>query len=168
LALRHPGAAFLDRDGTINEKAPEGGYIVHPVDLTLLPGAAAAIRRLNDTGVAVIVVTNQRGIALGRMSEDDLLAVHTELGRQLEAAAGAHIDAFFHCPHERGQCHCRKPQTGMFRQALERYPWIELDRSVMIGDGADDVRAGQTLGVPTLQVGVEVPDLWTAVDRLLG
>lgn len=166
--LSHPGVAFLDRDGTINEKAGEGDYIKGPGELALLPGAAAAIRRLNDAGVSAIVVTNQRALALGLISQRELDAIHRELAGRLEAAAGAHIDAFFHCPHDLGECDCRKPGPGMFMQARERFPWIELERSAMIGDGDGDVEAGRRLEMTTLQIGVDVPDLATAVDELLG
>jgi D-glycero-D-manno-heptose 1,7-bisphosphate phosphatase len=166
--LKHPGVAFLDRDGTINEKAPEGDYIKRPAEVVLLPGVAEAVRRLNDAGIWVIVVTNQRGIALGRMTERDLEAVHAELSAQLEAAAGARIDAFFHCPHDVGECDCRKPETGMFRQARERFPWIDLASSVVIGDSPSDVAAGRTLGIWTLRLGVDAPDLSAAIEQVLG
>jgi D-glycero-D-manno-heptose 1,7-bisphosphate phosphatase len=161
------GVAFLDRDGTINEKAPEGKYIANPREVKLLPGAARAIRRLNDASIHAIVVTNQRGVALGRMTQNDLDAVNAELARQLSAAAGAHIDALFSCPHDVGECECRKPATGMFRQARERYPWITFETSAMIGDSASDVEAGQALCMTTVQLGVDVPDLEAAVDALL-
>ena len=165
--LSYPGVAFLDRDGTINEKALEGDYIKGPGELRLLPGAAEAIRRLNDARIPVIVVTNQRGIALGRMTEDDLEQVHARLAVQLEEAAGARIDAFFHCPHDIGECDCRKPETGMFRQARERFPWIDLGRSVVIGDSDGDVEVGRALGMETVRLGVDVPHLTGAVDQLL-
>jgi D-glycero-D-manno-heptose 1,7-bisphosphate phosphatase len=165
--LSHPGVAFLDRDGTINEKAAEGDYIKRPEELRLLAGAADAVRRLNDAGITVIVVTNQRGIALGQMSEDDLEQVHAELSAQLESAAGARIDAFLYCPHDVGECDCRKPETGMFRRAVERFPWIELSASVVIGDSQSDVDAGTALGMGTVQLGVDAPDLRGAVDQLL-
>jgi D-glycero-D-manno-heptose 1,7-bisphosphate phosphatase len=165
--LSHPGVAFLDRDGTINEKAPEGEYVERPDEVRLLPGAAQAIRRLNDAGISVIVVTNQRGIALGRMTAGDLAAVHDTLAGKLEEAAGARIDAFFFCPHDEGECDCRKPQTGLFRQASDRYPWIDFASSVMIGDSRSDTEAGQTLGMATFQLGTEMPDLAAVVDQLL-
>jgi D-glycero-D-manno-heptose 1,7-bisphosphate phosphatase len=166
-ALKHPGVAFLDRDGTINTKPPEGDYVKRPDELSLLPGAAAAVRRLNDAPVAVIVVTNQRGIALGRMTEEDLAEIHRDLSARLRATAGARVDAFFHCPHDIGQCDCRKPETGMFRQALERFPWIDAERSVMIGDSESDVATGAALGLRTVHVGRDVPDLSAAVAQLL-
>jgi D-glycero-D-manno-heptose 1,7-bisphosphate phosphatase len=168
LLLKHPGVAFLDRDGTINEKATEGDYIESPKEVRLLPGAAESIRRLNDAGVRVIVVTNQRGIALGRMSESDLEEVHDAVRAQLKATAGAWIDAFFHCPHGIDECDCRKPALGMFHQALARFPWIELEASVLIGDSPADVEAGRRLGVKTVWIGVDAPDLSVAVDQVLG
>jgi D-glycero-D-manno-heptose 1,7-bisphosphate phosphatase len=164
--LKHPGVAFLDRDGTINAKPPEGEYIKRPDELRLLPGAAEAIRRLNDAGLRVIVVTNQRGIALGRMTEEDLEDVHRELAVRLRAAAEARVDAFFYCPHDRRQCTCRKPATGMFIQARERFPGISFAQSAMIGDSATDVEAGRALGMLTLRLGADVPDLSAAVDQL--
>ncbi len=165
--LIHPGVAFLDRDGTLNKKAPEGDYIKRPEEVAVLPGTAEAVRRLNEAGVGVIVVTNQRGIALGRMSESDLEEVHAEVSAQLWAANGARIDAFFHCPHDIGECDCRKPGTGMFRQAVKRFPWIEVSQSVMIGDGDRDVEAGMAMGMRTVQLGVDAPDLNAALDHLL-
>ena len=165
--LTHPGVAFLDRDGTINRKAPEGDYVKRPDEVSLLPGAADAIRRLNDSGVTVLVVSNQRGIALGRMSERDLADVNAELADQLAAAAGARVDAFFHCPHDVGECDCRKPGTGMFRQALERFPRIDLGRSVVIGDSESDTEAGRALRMATILLGVDAPDLSGAVEQVL-
>ena len=141
-AMTRP-AAFLDRDGTINEKAPEGDYITTPDRLTLLPGAAHAIRRLNDAGALVIVVTNQRGIALGRMTEADLIDVHAQLRSLLEKQAGARLDAIFHCPHDAGACHCRKPAPGLIYQARAWRPEIDLARSIIIGDSRTDSAAGR-------------------------
>ena len=164
--MSRPGAVFLDRDGTINVKAPEGDYVKHPGELRLLPGAARAIRRLNDEGILTVVVTNQRGIALGRMTERDLRDVHEALGELLAAQAGARIDAFLHCPHESGTCQCRKPGTGMFLEAQRRFPEIRFASAVMVGDSPSDVEAGRALGMATLQVGRDVADLAGAVDQL--
>jgi D-glycero-D-manno-heptose 1,7-bisphosphate phosphatase len=166
--LAPTGVVFLDRDGTINLKAPEGDYVKSPEELELLPGAARAIRRLNDAGVEVIIVSNQRGIALGRMTEGDLQAIHAELAARLKADAGARVAAIFHCPHDRGECDCRKPGTGMFERARERFPWIDLDGSVMIGDSASDIGAGRALGMRTVWVGHDAPDLAAAVELILG
>jgi D-glycero-D-manno-heptose 1,7-bisphosphate phosphatase len=164
--LSHPGVAFLDRDGTINVKAPEGSYIERPEDVVLLPGAAHAIRALNDAHVHVVVVTNQRGIALGRMSEDDVAAVHRQLAHLLRVETEGHIDAIYHCPHAEGACDCRKPATGLLLRAREQWPWIDYPLSVMIGDSNSDVEAGRALGMRTLQIGVDVQDLLDAVSQL--
>jgi D-glycero-D-manno-heptose 1,7-bisphosphate phosphatase len=159
------GAAFLDRDGTINVKAAEGDYITAPEQVRLLPGAAAAIRQLNDLGALVVVVTNQRGISLGRMTADDLHDVHERLSVTLAAQAGARVDAFFFCPHDHGQCDCRKPRPGMLRDAVHRFPEIDLDASVMIGDAPGDVAAAERFGLRSLQLGRDAADLADAVDH---
>jgi D-glycero-D-manno-heptose 1,7-bisphosphate phosphatase len=159
------GAAFLDRDGTINVKAPEGDYITAPEQVRLLPGAARAIRQLNDLGALVVVVTNQRGISLGRMTADDLHNVHERLSAMLAARAGARVDAFFFCPHDHGQCDCRKPHPGMLRDAVDHFPEIDLDASVLIGDAPSDVAAAERFGVRSLQLGHGTRDLADAVEH---
>jgi D-glycero-D-manno-heptose 1,7-bisphosphate phosphatase len=146
-----PAAAFLDRDGTINVKAPEGEYIESEVDVCLLEGAAAAIRRLNEAGVPVVVVTNQRGIALGRMTEDDLARVHSRLAGLL-AREGARVDGWYHCPHDRGSCDCRKPGTAMFELAAAEHGIADLGRTVVVGDSASDMEAGRRLGATTVSI----------------
>lgn len=160
--------ALLDRDGTINVKAPEGEYVVAPDEVELLPGAATAIRRLNAAGVPVAVVTNQRGIALGRMSESDLAAVHERLAALL-AEDGARIDLFRYCPHAAGTCHCRKPEPGMLVDALETLGGTP-GTSIMIGDSASDIEAGHRAGVPTARLGPggQAPSLLEVTERWLG
>ncbi len=140
---------FLDRDGTINRKASEGEYVLSADQLVLLDGAAAAIARLRSAGARVVVVTNQRGVALGRMTLDDLASVHGELAARL-AGAGAALDAIYACPHERGSCDCRKPAPGMFLRAVEDEPSIDLEGSAMVGDSITDVEAGARLGMTTV------------------
>jgi D-glycero-D-manno-heptose 1,7-bisphosphate phosphatase len=166
--LKQPGAVFLDRDGTINAKPEEGSYVVRPDQLELLPHAGMAIRRLNDARLKVLVVTNQRGIALGRLSEEMLARIHARLSRMLVADCGAHVDGFFHCPHQIGVCDCRKPRLGMFRSALRRWPEIDPTCSAMVGDSSSDVEAGVALGMTSLLIGDDVPDLASAVEHLLG
>jgi D-glycero-D-manno-heptose 1,7-bisphosphate phosphatase len=166
---------FLDRDGTINRGAAEGDYIRSPEEVELLPGAAEAIRLLNELPAKVVVVTNQRGIALGLMNEDDLAAVNARL-ESLLAAEGAHLDAILHCPHEKGECDCRKPGPGMFERAVGEIPGVSLDRAAMIGDAAIDVEAGNRLGLTTIRLGpsapggarpdLEAPGLLAAVSQL--
>lgn len=167
---------FLDRDGTINRGAAEGDYVRAPEEVELLPGAAEAIRLLNELPAKVVVVTNQRGIARGLMDEDDLAAVNARL-EALLAAEGAHLDAILHCPHEKDECECRKPGPGMFERAVREVPGASLDGAAMIGDSAIDVEAGNRLRLTTVRLGpsapgdpepgFEAPDLLAAVKRLL-
>jgi D-glycero-D-manno-heptose 1,7-bisphosphate phosphatase len=171
-----PRWVFLDRDGTINVKPPPGEYVTSPEQLQLLPGAAAAIRGLNDAGIWVGVITNQRGIALGRMSEHDLLAVHDRLREELRRG-GAHVDAIYVCPHEAGTCDCRKPLPGLLLQAQRDITGMDFARAVVIGDSDMDVQAGRAVGAATVLLAAEhrdygeadrtEPSLAAAAGRLL-
>lgn len=114
----------------------------------MLPNAARAIRLLNQAGIRVIVVSNQRGIALGLYTAETVWAIHAELQRSL-MPEGAHVDGFYFCPHDKGQCNCRKPLPGMFEQALADFPKINAATSVMIGDSKSDVEFGRRLGMIT-------------------
>lgn len=159
--------AFLDRDGTINASAAEGQYITDPDALILIPGAAQAIRSLNDSGIKVAVVTNQRGVALGQMTEQDLARVHERLRELLQDAAGAVIDVIVHCPHDIGECHCRKPHTGMLDAVVDALGPVSVAGSVMIGDRISDIQAGRAFGVGTVLLGTDADDLYAAVNRML-
>ena len=163
-------AAFLDRDGTINAPVPPPGYVIRPVDLQLLSGAAEAIRRLNEAGWVVLVITNQRGVALGLCSEAELDAIHARLV-ELLAAEGAHVDGVYACVHDEGCCGCRKPRPGLVEQALADHPEVELTASVVIGDDPRDLELAAAVGVPGMLVGgcgAGAMDLEGAVTRLLG
>ena len=140
---------FLDRDGVLNEKLPEGSYVRAWSDFHLLPDVPEAIARLNRAGLRVIVVSNQRGIGLGLYSATDVAAIHTKLQGVLKAS-GAHIDAFYFCPHDEEQCNCRKPLPGMFEQAQRDFPDITTSPSAMIGDGLPDIEFGRQLGMRTV------------------
>jgi D-glycero-D-manno-heptose 1,7-bisphosphate phosphatase len=153
--------AFLDRDGTINVKAHEGAYVESVEDFRYLPGAQEAIRLLAEAGWRVIVVTNQRGVALGRMSLEAVDDIHDRL-RLLP------VDAIYVCPHAEGVCDCRKPGIGLFEQAKRDFPGIDFGRSVMIGDSQRDMQAGERAGCRTVLVGEPpLPSLLDAVGRLL-
>jgi D-glycero-D-manno-heptose 1,7-bisphosphate phosphatase len=143
------GTIFLDRDGVVNEKMPEGSYVSTWEDFQLLPGVPEAIAELNRAGLRVIVVSNQRGIALGKYSAEQVAAVHTGLQKLLQAQ-GAHVDAFYFCPHDKGQCNCRKPLPGMFEQARREFPDINAVESVMVGDSLSDIEFGRRLGMLTV------------------
>jgi D-glycero-D-manno-heptose 1,7-bisphosphate phosphatase len=140
---------FLDRDGVLNEKMPEGRWVASAADFQVLPGVPEALARLNRAGLRVIVVSNQRGIALGLFSAADVEALHAGF-QSLLKAHGAHVDAFYYCPHDRLQCNCRKPLPGMFEQARGRFPEIRASTSAMIGDSLSDVEFGRRLGMLTL------------------
>jgi len=148
-------AVFLDRDGTI---VREVEYLRSPQELRLLPRAGEAIRRLNEAGFAVIVVTNQSGIARGLLTEDDLEEIHTVLRRRL-ARRGARLEAIYWCPHHpeaplleyRRRCRCRKPSPGMLLRAGRELD-LDLAQCYAIGDGERDVEAGQRAGCRTVLV----------------
>ena len=144
-------AAFLDRDGTLNVKAPEGEYITSPGDLQLLPGAAEAVRRLNEAAMLVAVVTNQRGIARGLLSPKSHAQIMERL-TDLLAQSGAHIDAVYVCSHEVGTCGCRKPAPGLLLRADSEYPDIDLGQSVTVGDAESDIEAGRAAGTQTIRL----------------
>lgn len=150
--LRSGSTAFLDRDGTINESPPEGDYLSDPERVRLLPGAVRAIATLNRLGIHTVVVTNQRGIGRGLMTEDDLRLVNGRLV-ELLAAEGAKVDAIFHCPHLEGECDCRKPGSGMFLKAEAEVSGVRLAGAAMIGDSPLDILAGLRLDLTTVLIG---------------
>lgn len=166
-------AIFLDRDGVINRHV---GFISKSEQFELLPHVGQAIRRINELGFLVIVITNQPVIARGECTLEELDDIHklmeTELGKE-----GAFIDALYFCPHhpdkgfegERYEykivCECRKPKPGMILQAAERYN-IDLKRSYMVGDGESDVKAAVAAGCQAILLGETYKDLWGFVEQL--
>lgn len=169
-------AVFLDRDGTINVGAPPGEYLADPGSVTLLPGAADAVARLNRAGVVVLVVTNQRGVALGLISDAAVTAVNRKVAGLL-AERGARLDAVYVCPHDEGRCSCRKPGDGLLRRAFDDRPALRPRRCAIVGDSGRDTAAGTPLGLTRVRLAtggvgdpsadVTVPDLAAAVDWLL-
>jgi histidinol-phosphate phosphatase family protein len=144
-------AAFLDRDGVINLKAPEGSYITRWDEMQFLPGVVEAIAMLNRAGFLVIVVTNQRCIGRGLITAAELEAMHERMSDDL-ARAGAFLDGIYYCPHElQAACACRKPRPGMLLEAA-RVHRIDLTRSWMIGDSDRDVEAGKRAGCKTVRI----------------
>jgi len=141
---------FLDRDGVINEKAPAGEYIRSYDDFRLLPNIVDWIRLFNTLGFLVIVVTNQRGIARGLMTEENLSSIHKHMVNDL-AAGGARIDDIFYCPHGFDSCDCRKPKPGMVYAARDKWN-IDLAHSLLIGDSDSDQRLAAGCGMPFLRV----------------
>ncbi|HYE74828.1 MAG TPA: HAD-IIIA family hydrolase, partial [Blastocatellia bacterium] len=121
-----------------------------------LPQAKEALAELSKNNLRLIIVTNQRGIALGLMTEQELWLIHQRMVEELNQA-GAKITAIYHCPHDRNQCACRKPQTGLFLKAKEDFPEIDFARSVMIGDSVSDIEAGIKAGCQTIFIGEQKP-----------
>ena len=134
---------FLDRDGTLNKEA---GYLKSLEDLVLIDGAALAVKRLNQAGVAAILVTNQSGAARKFYSQSHIEDLHKRL-QVLLAEEGAFLDAIYYCPHLAvgtdsplsRTCDCRKPATGMIDMAYEEYPDLDSRQSFMIGDKVTDI-----------------------------
>ena len=137
---------FLDRDGVINAAAPEGEYIRRWDEFRLLPEVVSWIRLFKAAGFLAIVLTNQRGIALGQYSEADLQDLHAKMRAELEAQ-GAILDDVFYCPHAEAACNCRKPLPGMVIQAQRKWG-IDLGASLQIGDGVRDRLLAERCGIP--------------------
>jgi D-glycero-D-manno-heptose 1,7-bisphosphate phosphatase len=142
---------FLDRDGVLNRKTPEGVYVGEWAQFKWLPGAVEAVARMKRAGLTVIVVSNQRGIALGRITTMQLERLHDKMQDHL-AQNEARLDAIYYCPHDYGECRCRKPESGLFEQAFKHFPGANAGNSLVIGDSLSDIQAGQRLGIKTIFV----------------
>ena len=150
-------AIFLDRDGTINKYV---GFLRKITDFELLDGVAEAIRKVNESGYLVVVVTNQPVIARGEISIEELEEIHNKM-ETLLGKEGAYLDAIYYCPHHphkgyegerlelKIDCDCRKPKPGMLLKAAEDFN-IDLSQSWMIGDGENDIKAGIKAGCKTV------------------
>ncbi len=144
----HP-VVFLDRDGTIID---EVGYLDRPERVVLFPYSIAAIGALNRAGFRVVMVTNQSGIARGFFDEARVDAIHDHIAGLL-AIGGAHLDAYYYCPHHpdgcvpryAGRCECRKPARGLVDRAVRELS-IDPARSFTVGDRWLDVRLAQNVG----------------------
>lgn len=137
-------AVFVDRDGTI---IAERSYLADPAGVTPVPGAASALADLRRGGFAVVIVTNQSGIALGLYTEADYRAVTARLLQVLDEA-GVAVDRVEHCSHHpdvTGPCGCRKPATGMHRRAATALG-LDLPTSYCVGDKLTDVLPAEELG----------------------
>jgi len=135
-------AAFLDRDGTICE---EMGYVNHVDRLRVFPFAAAAIRRLNEAQIPVVVVTNQSGVARGIFPESLVHEVHRRLVAEL-ASGGARVHAIYFCPHKSEEaCECRKPNPGLLERAAKEHS-LDLAASWTVGDRYADLEMAHATG----------------------
>ena len=148
-------AVFIDRDGTINEQM---GYINHINRFHILPGVPEAVKLLNNNDYLVIIVTNQSGVARGYFPIELIEEIHSHMKEVLKKE-GAEINAIFFCPHfPRSrvkeyaiECDCRKPSTGMIRQALDEFD-IDLTQSYMIGDHFTDLEFASNADIKSIMV----------------
>jgi D-glycero-D-manno-heptose 1,7-bisphosphate phosphatase len=166
--------AFLDRDGTLNKLV---GFLRDIDELELLPGAAEAVRKINESGYLAILATNQPVIARGEVTFEQLREIHNKL-ETLLGQEGAYLDAIYFCPHHphkgyegeipelKFDCDCRKPKPGMLLQAAKDYH-IDLSASYMVGDGEFDVQCGINSGCRSVMIteqDVEVPHFASVLD----
>jgi D-glycero-D-manno-heptose 1,7-bisphosphate phosphatase len=139
---------LLDRDGTINA---EVDHLAEPDQLVLIPGSAAAIRRFRDLGLGVVVVTNQAHVGRGLLAVEQLEQIHDRL-RAMLAAEGASVDQILYCPHDPEQrCRCRKPASGMARDAADLFGF-DPARAFVVGDHVADLGMGRAIGATTFLV----------------
>ena len=147
-------AVFLDRDGVINV---DHGYVSTWEQFEFLPGVPEALRKLQDAGYLLIIVSNQSGIGRGYYSERDLDTLNQAIAEHLASTLGVTLSGFYHCPHHpteaegefRRHCDCRKPAPGMIRQAVLDHG-IDVKTSLLVGDKDSDMAAGRAAGVAKL------------------
>jgi D-glycero-D-manno-heptose 1,7-bisphosphate phosphatase len=170
-------AIFLDRDGVINELVffPDLGLIdspLNPEEFKLMPDAAEAIKRFNRLGLKVVVVSNQPGIAKGKMSMELFEEIRQKM-KNLLAENGAHLDGEYYCFHHpeakrveyKVKCHCRKPQPGLILKAAKELD-VKTSKSYMIGDGLTDIKAGQAVGCKSILIGGVKCDLCRLMESM--
>lgn len=136
---------FFDRDGVLNV---DTNYVSTAEQFQWIEGAKDAVKLCNDAGYYVFVVTNQAGVARGYYDANRVMALHSWMQQELRVA-GAHIDAYYFCPHHpdfTGPCNCRKPETGMLLKAMSEWPIVK-EQSFLIGDKAWDIEAAARAGI---------------------
>lgn len=170
-------AIFLDRDGTINKYV---GFLRDIDELELIDGVAEAIRAINESGYLAIVVTNQPVIARGEITWKELREIHNKM-ETLLGLEGAYLDGIYFCPHHphkgyegeiselKIDCDCRKPKPGLLLKAAEDFN-IDMSQSWMIGDGENDVKAGEAAGCKSILIDKDIFGkrcLFECVDEML-
>ena len=141
-------AVFLDRDGTIME---DSNYVGDVTRVVLIAGAAPALKRLQDAGYQLFIITNQSGVGRGYFTREAVEAIHAHLDEYF-GSAGVRFDRYYVCPHHpEDNCDCRKPKPRFLIEAAREYG-LDLSRCFMIGDRASDIQAGATAGAKTVLV----------------
>lgn len=167
-------AVFLDRDGVINEVLTNRVKFVNkPRDLYFLPGVPVAIKNLNEYFDYIFVVTNQGGVGLGYMKEEQLQKIHEHMITELKKE-GAMVHEAVYCPHKPKEgCDCRKPNAKLIQDLAERYD-VDLANSFMVGDTDTDIIAGKKAGTKTVFIGgsdpladAVFPDLYAASEWII-
>jgi D-glycero-D-manno-heptose 1,7-bisphosphate phosphatase len=139
-------AVFLDRDGTIME---DSNYVGQVERVVLIPGAAQALKRLQDAGYRLFIVTNQSGVGRGFFTRDAVEEIHAHL-REEFGRLGVQFERFYICPHHpQDRCDCRKPSARFLREAAAEFG-LDMKRSFMVGDRASDVQTGINAGAQTI------------------
>jgi D-glycero-D-manno-heptose 1,7-bisphosphate phosphatase len=164
-------AVFLDRDGVINKKMPEGSYVKDWSEFSFLPGVFEAIKMLKENGFLIIIVTNQRCIAREVIAEERLKEIHKWMLDKIRKYQGD-IDAIYFCPHDVSDgCGCRKPKPGMILTALKDFEdcgiEIDLERSYAIGDSDKDIIPAKEAGLMAIKIGEYSPIADTTAKNLL-
>lgn len=164
--------AFLDRDGVIFDSVAEHDYVLRCEQAKYTYKSEDSIKLLNDMGYKVIVVTNQRCVALGKINIRELNFLHDKMKKHVYEISRGIIDDVYVCPHEISKCNCRKPRTGLLEMANSKY---NLDKSVswIIGDRNSDIQCGKNFGIstiainnPSLNADLHAKNLWEAVNKL--
>ena len=139
-------ALFLDRDGVLIENVD--AYVRSWTDVSVFPGAIAALASLRQRDIKIFIVTNQAVVGKGIITLAEAHQINEKL-MDAVASAGGRIDKIYICPHRSDEnCACRKPRPGLIRQAVEEFQ-IDLERSILVGDALTDIQAGQAAGIRT-------------------
>lgn len=144
---------FLDRDGVIDEYPGDYRYVTKWDEFKFIPGSIKAIKKFNEAGFKVFVISNQAGVAKGVYSQEELDSI-TEKMLEMIKEAGAYIDSVYYCTHRvEDNCSCRKPKTGLLKQAVAQYEkQFDPDESFFIGDTFMDMNAAKAFGVKPVLV----------------
>ena len=139
---------FLDRDGVINKELP-GDYVKRWDEFHFEPGVLEALPQLAKLFKRIIIITNQRGVGIGRMTEEELLQLHEQMCEEIRKVGGR-IDDIFYCADVDRNSPNRKPRPGMALEALKKYPEIEFSKTIMVGNSLSDMEFGRALKMTTV------------------
>jgi len=141
-------AVFIDRDGTINLDVH---YLDNPDKFEMYLGVQIGVKKLQENGFKIIVITNQSGIARGYFTEEQLSGIHERMKQEFETF-DVTLDGIYYCPHHPDdKCNCRKPHTGLFEKAIQEHN-IDVEKSYVLGDKILDIGAGKKIGVKTVLI----------------